>query len=551
MPTIRPLALTIFSLLLLTFALRVEAAEILVSVTTDEVAVNGNCSLREAVIAANTDSAVDRCRAGAGADTIFLPGGTYVLSLVGPNEDAAQTGDLDVVGNITIHGAGATSTIIEGGSQDYWLADRVIDVLHTGTLALIGATVRGGACGSGAGILNAGTASVVDSRVEDNYAGMYLDNCSAASANVYDFGAAGILNAPTGVLVVTGSTLSWNWVSEADLGGGLINYGHATIDRTFLMGNWGAAGGAVVNMGDLEVVDSQIGDNGGRFNGAALVNLRTATLRRTTISNNVTDHAGAAVENGTWGHSEALLVLDTSTVSGNTGYYGTGSVINYAGNVQISGSTIAVNSGGWPDFGGVTSYAQTTLLNTIMANAGGNCAGTIVSLGNNLDSDGSCGLSAPGDLGNTNPMIGPLADNGGPTPTHALLPGSPAIDHIPTVQCSGAYDQRKIVRPYPRRGACDIGAYEFSLAGDIFFLRERVKSGYRAGAINKAQEYALLDPLRAAEVAATMGNSQGTCAILSDFMTLVSGYVSNGSLTAAAAQPLLDSAARIRNILCP
>jgi hypothetical protein len=148
-------------------------------------------------------------------------------------------------------------------------------------------------------------------------------------------------------------------------------------------------------------------------------------------------------------------------------------------------------------------------------------------------------------------MIGPLADNGGPTPTHALLPGSPAIDHIPMVQCSGVYDQRKVARPFPRRGACDIGSYEFSLPGDIHFISEDVKSLYRAGVVIKAQQNALLELLRSAELAATVGNPQGACSTLNDFTTAVSGYVSGGSLTADAAQPLLDGAGRIRSILCP
>jgi hypothetical protein len=82
--------------------------------------------------------------------------------------------------------------------------------------------------------------------------------------------------------------------------------------------------------------------------------------------------------------------------------------------------------------------------------------GTIVSNGHNLDGDGTCGLGEPTDLPGTDPLLGPLADNGGPSETHALLPGSPAIDAGPPT-CE-ATDQRGV--PRPQEAACDIGAYE-------------------------------------------------------------------------------------------
>jgi hypothetical protein len=96
-------------------------------------------------------------------------------------------------------------------------------------------------------------------------------------------------------------------------------------------------------------------------------------------------------------------------------------------------------------------------------------------VGHNLDSDGTCNLTDSTDLPNTDPMLGALQDNGGPTPTHALLLGSPAINAIPLGNCtydddgnSGtpevplADDQRGVTRP--QGDTCDIGAYEIPAA---------------------------------------------------------------------------------------
>jgi CSLREA domain-containing protein len=85
---------------------------ITVNSTADSLAVDGNCTLREAIIAANTDTAVDACPAGSGADVVVVPAETYTLTLVGAGEDAAATGDLDVTADLEIDGAGAAATVI-------------------------------------------------------------------------------------------------------------------------------------------------------------------------------------------------------------------------------------------------------------------------------------------------------------------------------------------------------------------------------------------------------------------------------------------------------
>ncbi|MCA9955524.1 MAG: CSLREA domain-containing protein, partial [Anaerolineales bacterium] len=89
----------------------VHADTITVDTTADEVNTNGNCSLREAILSANGDTAVDSCTAGSGADVITLPPGTYTLSLAGAGENAAQTGDLDITADVTINGGGMNNSI--------------------------------------------------------------------------------------------------------------------------------------------------------------------------------------------------------------------------------------------------------------------------------------------------------------------------------------------------------------------------------------------------------------------------------------------------------
>ncbi|MFO7540286.1 MAG: CSLREA domain-containing protein [Chloroflexota bacterium] len=110
----------------------VRANTIVVNTTADDLVVNGNCTLREAIIAANSDTAVDDCAAGSGHDVITLPPGIYTLTLAGAGEDGAQTGDLDLTADVTINGGG---------------------IANFGTLLLVNSTLSGNnAGGSGGGL---------------------------------------------------------------------------------------------------------------------------------------------------------------------------------------------------------------------------------------------------------------------------------------------------------------------------------------------------------------------------------------------------------------
>jgi len=133
--------------------------------------------------------------------------------------------------------------------------------------------------------------------------------------------------------------------------------------------------------------------------------------------------------------------------------------------MAIANSTIVENGAQ-----GLNSAAPGDIIieNSIVANNETDCSpGGIISLENNLDNDGSCSFAQAGDISNTDPMIGPLKDNGGPTLTHALLSGSPAVDAGNNLTCMNE-DQRDTLRPQDGddNGAavCDMGALEMLLS---------------------------------------------------------------------------------------
>jgi len=323
----------------------------------------GKCTLRAAVQQAN---------ALAGHDTIMLPAGTYTLTISGLCEDGAATGDLDITDDLTITGAGAATTIIDGGG-----IDRVFDVWAP--LSVSGVTIRNGnpgtmLCPSGQQPLGGGI-----------YSAAGMSTTSVALTNV----------------IVTGNTATHGGGIENDLGSTLVMSG-------------------------------------------------------VTVSGNMASVAGGGIENEAGAPGATLTNV---TVSGNTA--GTGAGVSNDGNLTLSFVTISGNS--------LDGSGDHTIRNTILANSasGTNCSGggTLLAEDHNLDSGSTCGFTDPTDLINTNPDLGPLQDNGGPTFTHALAAGSPAIDAGSGDCPPPATDQRGVARPVDGNGdgsaSCDIGAFEF------------------------------------------------------------------------------------------
>jgi hypothetical protein len=210
-------------------------------------------------------------------------------------------------------------------------------------------------------------------------------------------------------------------------------------------------GGGIFNDGTLTVTNSTISDNSatgfGNNGGGGIFNDGTLMVTNSTISGNSSSNLGGGIKTS-GGSQGGTLTVTNSTISGNSAH-GSG------------------NNGG----GGIDSLSiAATLKNTIVANspAGGNCSGAPpTDVGNNLDSDTSCGFGTSNNsLSGVDPMLSPLADNGGPTLTHALLENSPAINrgnNAFAVEPDGNplnYDQRGQGFARIVDGTVDIGAFE-------------------------------------------------------------------------------------------
>ncbi|MEX2237847.1 MAG: choice-of-anchor Q domain-containing protein [Dehalococcoidia bacterium] len=241
----------------------------------------------------------------------------------------------------------------------------------------------------------------------------------------------------------------------------LVNSGRLSLGSVTLANNRGLGGALNVGGGASAIVDlstirnnESVGTSGEA--GGGILNAGTLDVLRTTISGNTALDAGGGIANfGT-------LTVEASTISGNRApegvSFGGGVYQNFrATSATIRGSTIVNNEA--LTGAGIHGHGSVSIDNTIVAlNVGDDCAGSVITFGNNIDSDGTCNLeTAQGDIIAVDPKIGPLRNNGWFTRTHALLAGSPALENADTADCL-AYDQRNVTRP---QGAiCDIGAYE-------------------------------------------------------------------------------------------
>jgi len=262
--------------------------------------------------------------------------------------------------------------------------------------------------------------------------------------------------------------------------------GNLTLQETTVSGGSiaGAGGGVSINGGSLTLTNSTVSGNSGSLGGGVSNILSTLTLTNSTLSGN----SGATTGGGVY-NSSGTLILTNSTVSGNSGATRGGGVYN-SGTLTLTNGTVSGNTAGTAG-GGLFNYGQATLTLSLVS---GNTAPTGAeifrdSLGNlvtanNFNLFGHSGLTGaqafsdfvpgPSDLTATSDGTRPtaltailsptLADNGGPTRTHALVPANPAVDAVPAGNCVTTTDQRSAPRSQDGDGNtvadCDIGAFE-------------------------------------------------------------------------------------------
>ncbi len=457
------------------------------------------CSLREAIEAANSNSYVENCGTGTTiTDTInFAVTGVitvnYHLSVIGGGPLIIDGGDV-----ITTSGGGTTRV--------WWVQE--------GELTLKSLAVVDGGLDSGAGLYKySGNLNVID--------------CTFSNNRATQQGIGGGIYNMDGPMTVTDSIFSGNRAQNP--GGGIFNSGTMTITNSIFSGNisdyWG---GGIYNPGNLAISNSVFSINHAANAGGGIYNGNTMTITNTVFSGNTSGGIGGGIHNA---HSPAtisdntllgntatyfgggisnydLLSVNSSTFSGNSSMYGGGifngndvgdnklTIVNstisdnnagdgggicngiyygheYYGTITVTNSTLSDNNADG-EGGGLYNYpdlGMATLNNSIITYSthGGNCAGyPITDAGHNIEDKDTCGFDLANDSKpNSDPKLGVLQDNGGPTWTHALLMGSRAIDAGDDAQCPEK-DQRGILRPIDGDGdgmaRCDIGSFEAAIS---------------------------------------------------------------------------------------
>jgi len=268
------------------------------------------------------------------------------------------------------------------------------------------------------------------------------------------------------VVTMTDLILTGGSVSNGHGGGIYLDASTLTLARTQVLANTGAShGGGIANLGGtLTVSESTFegneadgGRGGGIYNDSGVADIDSSTFYSNTANN------GGALYN----RVNSFVTVLNSTLSHNQATGGLGGGIHHGGSsstLDIFHSTLVSNTAATAAGGIYRQSGTIRLYSSIVAHNNSNdCQGGVTDRKYNLDSDGSCGLNNTGSLSNSDPLLFPIADNGGETKTHALKSDSPAIDTIPngTNGCGTTYtsDQRGIISR-PQNSNCDMGAYE-------------------------------------------------------------------------------------------
>jgi hypothetical protein len=453
--------------------------------------------------------AKDLTIAGPGADVITVSGkhASRVLEIMGAGFHVALSGLTPADGQSGSSSGGGISndggtltvsnSILSGNSASIGSAAGGGVANEGGTVILTNSTLSGNSAPSVAGGIdnNGGTVILTNSTLSGNSAftgdgggivnngGTVILTSSTLTGNTANLAGGGIHN-DGGTLILTSSTLSGN---SAGIGGGIVNNGMLTCTNSTLGGNSAGLGGAIFSIETLSMHNTLVAGNTAGEGGGIYINGGTATLLNSTLSGNTADTAGGGIDNDV-----GTVTFLNSTLSGNSTLYGGG--IDNFGTLTLTNSTLSGNSAS-ANGGGIYNTAQLTVTltsstvsgNSASANGGGiyndgggiitrntldagngapnapDLFGSLTSQGHNLIGDGTGGNGYdPTDLVGTsdnpiNPKLDPLQDNGGPTPTMAPLPSSPAIDAGDPTDAPPT-DQRGLPRVLD--GTIDIGAVE-------------------------------------------------------------------------------------------
>lgn len=318
----------------------------------------------------------------------------------------------------------------------------------------------------GGGIIAYGVLTLNNSTVSNNIGGGILASApltlrgSTVSGNTSESAGAGISSNDTTRLI--DSTVSGN--AADGIGGGIASTGTLTLTRSTVSGNTaGLEGGGVRAYGAVTLTDSTISDNESDAEGGGIYTAHELTITRSTISGNQADGNGGGI------YATGETTITNSTISGNTSDDRGGGLYTGSALVVINNSTVADNSAEILG-GGIHSGGTLRLRSTIVAgNAGFDVAGTVVAGSvNNLVQDATVAVGlVNGQNGNiigVDPLLAPLADNGGPTLTHALSSASPAIG-AGANPLSLSTDQRGTGFARAIDGRIDIGAFQQQTSG--------------------------------------------------------------------------------------
>ena len=409
---------------------------------------NGKCSLRAAIQESNALAGPDTINLATNVYQLSIDGNIFALTEDGIDAELDAIGDLDISDDLTINGAGASATIIDAGG-----IDRIFHIISGASAKITGVMLRNGRTfysGGGVWATKGTNLNISDCIIANNetiyiagggglssQGNLTIRNCIIKNNSAYSSGGLEIIN---GTVVIEKSVIHGN-LAKTDSGGGIL----------------------IGNKANVTIIDSVVYDNQAASNGGGIFIDNTEiilSLINSTVSNNTAANLGGGIFTGdssTTHMNNCSIVYNSAQLSGG---------VLVGGSVNIRNSIIAnnIDSEGAPDC---------LAINNI--NSGGY---NLIGDNNYCQINNSVGDQIGTMLNPIDPLLAPLTDNGGATLSHALLPGSLAINTgNPAVPGSGgnaceSLDQRGVLRI--TGGVCDIGSYETEDGADLSIILNNI-----------------------------------------------------------------------------